>query len=139
MKNILIFFWLCFLTTGAGATSNSGTEVLRYDDFGPQVMAWELLGKEWWQWEPHGSSRPREYDVKVVVYRGINLANVKKKYPVIPSKEQDYRYVKYDKAMRYLDEQLQEDLSDLTAVKLKATRQRLLDRFGTPASVKQKD
>lgn len=102
-------------------------------------MAWELIGKEWWQWEPHGSSQPREYDVKVVVYRGINLTNVKKRYPVIPSKEQDYRYVKYDKAMRYLDEQLQEDLSDLTAVKLKATRQRLLDRFGTPASVKQKD
>ncbi|EKE70635.1 hypothetical protein [Gallaecimonas xiamenensis] len=60
--------------------------VLSYQAFGPQVTATEVLGNEWWQWQAHGDSRPRDYDVKVVVYRGISLIDVKAAYPVIEEK-----------------------------------------------------
>jgi hypothetical protein len=138
MKRLLALFLFSFLSSGACAAPKSGTEVLRYDDFGPQAMSYELVGMGWWQWQPHGDSRPREYDIKVVVYRGTSLAQVKRRYPVNPSKDQDYRYVKYNDAIRYLDTQIAENLIDTTTERLKLTKQRLLDRFASSASTEPK-
>lgn len=76
--------------------------VLRYRDFGAPIDSHELLGEEWWQWQPHGDSRPRTYDVRVVVYCNQPLEEVALQYPVVPENEQDYRYVEYDVAMQYL-------------------------------------
>ena len=52
---------------------------MNYEDFGPQALSWEHIGKEWWQWQSHGDSNPNtKYDVKVVVYRDISLEEIKK-------------------------------------------------------------
>lgn len=82
--------------------------MLPYDAFGPQVVAHELIGMEWWQWDSHGDSEPKEYPIKVVVYWNQSLEETKKRYPVIREKEQDYRYVEYEAAKRHLTEKAKE-------------------------------
>ena len=65
--------------------------VLSYDDFGPQVMSYEQIGKEWYQWNSQGPDDLNSRDdIKVVVYRNVSLDEVKRKYPVI-ERQQDYR------------------------------------------------
>jgi hypothetical protein len=85
------------------------TMVLRYGRFGPQVHAHELIGFEWYQWNPCGHPDPRHIDdIWVVVYRDIGLEEVKKLYPVVKDLRQDYRYLHYDKSLEYLDGHVKE-------------------------------
>lgn len=126
MKYLMLF---ALLVTTSAVAQTRHTLILDYNEFGPQVEAYELLGMQWWQWQPHGDSRPRKYDIKVVVYKGIDLETVKEKFPVNQLQERDYRYVKYSDALQYLDERIQEiDIPELTA-KLKVTRVRIQDYF----------
>ena len=126
MKYLMLF---ALLVATSAVAQTGHTLILDYNEFGPQVEAYELLGMQWWQWQPHGDSRPRKYDIKVVVYKGIDLETVKEKFPVNQLQEQDYRYVKYSDALQYLDERIQEiDIPELTA-KLKVTRVRIQDYF----------
>lgn len=84
------------------------TIVLAYDDFGPQAMAFELLGMGWWQWEGGGSWEPGDrFDVRVVVYRGLTLAAVQAEYPTVEGRA-DYRYVRFDDAMAYFERNMAE-------------------------------
>jgi hypothetical protein len=83
--------------------------LLGYADFGVQSMAYELVGFQWYQWDSHGDLHPgTKYDIKVIVYKDIDLEEVQKLYPVDKDKKQDYRYVAYDKALEYLDQQMQQ-------------------------------
>ncbi len=116
--------------TGPEATGR--TLVLSYQDFGPQVIAKDLIGMQWWQWEAHGDSRPREYDIKVVVYRGMALSTVENRFPVAPDKQQDYRYVEYLEALAYLDRVIAEDLMSSVTQALSATRSRVIAKLGRP-------
>ena len=126
MKYLMLF---ALLVATSAVAQTGHTLILDYNEFGPQVEAYELLGMQWWQWQPHGDSRPRKYDIKVVVYKGIDLETVKAKYPVDSRREKDYRYVKYSDALQYLDERIQEiEIPELTA-KLKVTRVRIQDFF----------
>ncbi|MCL2523605.1 MAG: hypothetical protein FWF20_02130 [Betaproteobacteria bacterium] len=103
------------------------TLVLPYDAFGPQVIAYLLIGFEWYQWDNHGDSSPiTEYDVRVVIYRDIPLYQVRKQFPVIIG-QQDYRYISYHDALAHCDRHLRED-SQLFA-HLKQTKQLILDHF----------
>jgi len=80
--------------------SRASTVVLSYQELGPQVAVYELIGFEWYQWNNHGGSNPNEVDnVKVVVYRNVSLDKVKEMYPVVVRK-QDYRYLDYTKVTR---------------------------------------
>ena len=89
------------------------TIVLPYSDFGPQVIAYEFIGYEWYQWNSHGNSNPHtKYNVKVIVYKNITLKEVQELYPVNKDKKQDYRYVEYKEALKYLDRNIKE-LADL--------------------------
>lgn len=106
------------------------TLVLAYHDFGPQVLAAERLGMEWWQWEGGGSWELDDaFDVRVVVYRGMTLAEVQAEYPTVVG-EADYRYVSYDEAVAYLDRSLAEIAGDPSLLRLHgellATRARVL-------------
>ena len=108
------------------------TVVFSYRDFGPPSLAWETIGHDWWQWHNHGDSRPREYDIKVVVFKSITLPEAQQLYPVVPEKNRDYRYLEYSDALRYLDNSIAEvgqSIPELTA-RLKQTRQLILDAFG---------
>lgn len=78
--------------------------VFDYDDFGPQILAHEVIGFQWYQWNSTGDPDPNKMDtIKIVVYWDEPLEEIKEKYPVDPEKEQDYRYLSCEKAMEYLE------------------------------------
>jgi hypothetical protein len=112
----------------------SDTLVLRYQDFGPQGMSYELIGMEWYQWNSQGPDDPdARDDVRVVVYRSIALDEVKRKYPVVEEK-QDYRYLEYRAAIdllnRYEADPFWNEYLE-TKEKVERTREKILDQLGT--------
>jgi len=109
MKYIIsIFFGIVLLISGCSSNNSSQSQmfVLPYSAFGPPTMSGSLLGVEWFQWNSHGDSRPRKYDVNIVVYRNISLAEVKNKYPISKEQEIDYRYVIYSDSIAYFNENI---------------------------------
>ncbi len=93
-------------------------------------MANELIGMDWWQWQNHGDSRPRSYNIKVVVYRGLKLNDVKNKFPINQSKNLDYRYLDYHSAMKYLNEHIQDNVFESLTVKLLSTKKIIVEYLG---------
>ena len=133
MYNYTILTLTAFILVGCVCLSNiqTKTTILNYEEFGPQAAAYETIGMQWWQWDTHGDSRPGiRYDIKVVVYKDIQLSRVKKAFPVIRKKHQDFRYLSYKKAVQYLDDQIQEDILPETTRVLRKTRKRIIDSFG---------
>jgi len=123
------------------APKTQRTLVLPYDAFGPQVLAYEAIGFEWYQWDSHGSSNPYEhYDIRVVVYKDIPLHRVKKQFPVVRGR-QDYRYISYHDALAHCDRLLRQysewasEDSELTHVlppavtRIEQTKQSIHDHF----------
>lgn len=104
--------------------------VLDYADFGPQVIAHEVIGTQWWQWQDHGDSRPRDYGIKVVVYRETPLAEIKELFPVVAEQEQDFRYLHYDKALHYLNDKISENVIPVVNENLIDTRLKIQSHFG---------
>lgn len=85
---------------------------MEYSDFGPQVVAHEAIGMEWWSWDSNGGDDAKKAcSIKVVVYWGQSLESTKIKYPVNKAVLHDYRYIEYDSAVRYLKSAIKE-LSD---------------------------
>jgi hypothetical protein len=125
---------LCLLLlTACGQPSGPTTLILDYEDFGPPVVAQEVIGMDWWQWLDHGDSRPKHYPIKVVVFRGIPLDEVKSSYPVEPEREQDYRYLEYSHAIQYLDKLIAENAIEAVTAQLTKTRSRIVSGFETGA------
>jgi len=62
----------------------------------------------------------------VVVYRDISIAQVEALYPVLPEKEQDYRYVLREDALTYLDQSIAENLEPSVTQQLKITRDKIV-------------
>lgn len=120
-----LVFTVALLVSGCSNAGNQNTLVLGYSDFGPQVIASEIIGMEWWQWQAHGESRPARYDIKVVVYNNIDLSEVKKAYPVNEKQNQDYRYLGKSAALKYLDEKIKENAIEQVTTTLVATRKRI--------------
>jgi hypothetical protein len=114
-------------------TQKSNNIVLKYSDFGPQVVSYELIGKEWYQWNSQGPDDPKlTDDVKIVVYRGVSLAQIKQQYPVLVEK-QDYRYLEYSQALEYFEKFNKEPLKGIdmaTEELIKRTRTRVLAQLG---------
>jgi hypothetical protein len=108
------------------------TLILPYNDFGPPSAAHEVIGMDWWQWLAHGDSRPRRYDIKVVVYRHTDLERVRRSFPSDPSQELDYRYLVYSDALRYLDRMIEENAIDSLTSQLQSTRERIINALGEP-------
>jgi hypothetical protein len=120
------------------------TVVLSYADFGPPSMVYELgIGNAWNQWKHAGHELPDDVDINVVVYRGIELAEVKKQFPVVKGKS-DYRYVEYTRAVRFLQENVEDvesykraaaeaneiEMWDRLAQTLKKTHKRIIESLG---------
>lgn len=89
-------------------TIRAGEVILPYSAFGPQAAAYELVGMEWWQWDPHGDSRPRDYPIKIVVFWDQTRDDTAKKHPVDRDNLQDFRYVEYSKAVTHMARIIQE-------------------------------
>jgi hypothetical protein len=106
MKNKTVYFAVALLTTSC-ASSPKHYAVFDYEDFGPQSMAWEKIGMQWWQWDNHGdSASDYKYDVKVIVYRNIPLERIKALFPVDKSNKKDFRYFEYHDSIYYLNKQI---------------------------------
>jgi len=123
-------FVLVALSLLAGCAARRGahahTVVLSYHEFGPQAAAHGLIGYEWYQWNSHGDSDPaKDDDVRVVVYRGIPLDEVKEMYPVVAG-EQDYRYLGYEAAIDYLNKNEGEPYLG----HLRETKKKIVERLG---------
>ena len=98
--------------------------VFDYADFGPQVLAYETIGYQWYQWNSTGGDDPNDIDtIKVVVYWDEQLAAIKDKYPVEPRNKKDYRYLSYESAMKYLNSTIAEYTD---AINLIDTRDKLI-------------
>ena len=107
MKKKLYLIVLAIIFVFSCSENDKQILILSYEDFGPQAIAWETFGMQWWQWDNHGDSDPNvEYKIKVAIYRGIPLHKVKEKFPVVQEIEQDYRYIEYNAALRYLDKNI---------------------------------
>jgi len=84
------------------------TFILSHEDFGPPVMAYELgIGHAWNQWKNEGHELPDDVDIKVVVYRGVALEEVRKQFPVVRGKS-DYRYLEYARSIQFLAQKQRE-------------------------------
>ena len=107
MKKILCLIFLTIIFVFSCSENDKQILILSYDDFGPQAVAWETFGMQWWQWDNHGDSDPNtKYNIKVAIYRDIPLREVKEKFPVVQETEQDYRYIEYNTALGYLDKNI---------------------------------
>ena len=88
-------------------------------------MAYALnIGHDWNQWKSEGHPLPDDVDVKVVVYRGIELAEVRKQFLVVRG-QSDHRYVEYARAVSYL----QENVQDVESYKRAATEPNELEMW----------
>lgn len=105
---LLTIALLLLITACSNIPLSQKTLVLNYQDFGPQAMAYETLGWQWWQWQSPAEQMSLEANIKVVVYRDISLKKVEANYPVIAEKNQDYRYINYTAAMDYLNTHIQD-------------------------------
>lgn len=127
----LVLILLTTLLTSCSGHSPQNVLLLDYKDFGPQIIAREAIGMEWWQWQAHGNSNPAAvYPVKVAVYRDITVTEVEQRYPVKPEHKKDFRYLEYQRALRFLDEKIAENVQENVTEQLKATRKRIVDQLG---------
>ena len=119
------------------------TLVMNYSDFKPSSRAYELLGFESDERNVQEPDNPNsEIEVKVVIYRNVDLATVRKAYPTFGGKPH-YHFVEYGEAIDFLEKQISELKAegggeDLESVKLKQqliseceqTRAKIIERLG---------
>jgi hypothetical protein len=115
---------------------------MNYSDFKPSSRADELLGFESDQRDIQEPGNPNsEIEVKVVIYRNVDLVTVKQTYPTFGGKP-DYRFLEYSEAIGFLEKQIRElkaeDGGDSESIKLKKqlisecehTRSKIIERLG---------
>jgi hypothetical protein len=121
----------------AAADLPGRAQLYEYGDFGPQAMAWQLLGMEWYVFSDCACFEPGDrFDVRVVVYGGgMSAATVRRRYPSGPALG-DYRVVRAVEAIAFVREQLrdleswaEEDRILSLEGTLRATRVRLEREF----------
>lgn len=108
------------------------TLVLDYHDFGPQAMAYRLLGPNSLPWAPHSPLMLGESEVRVVVYRDLDLEIVKNLYPADRLSNIDYRFIEYSVALNYLDSRIRRNLLAKVTDRLTNTRARIYRALNAP-------
>ena len=80
-----------------------------YEEFGPQALAGQLLGAEWYEFSDCACFEPGDrFDIRVVVYGGgMTEAAVRGRYPSGPALG-DYRVVRAAEAIGFVREQLRD-------------------------------
>jgi predicted house-cleaning noncanonical NTP pyrophosphatase (MazG superfamily) len=132
----IIFVFLISGCVISKESESSNSVLLDYDDFGPQVMAHDLIGMKWWQWDSHGDPTPTECDIKVVVYRNVDISEISEEYPVNEGKKLDYRYLKYEDAVPFLEEKIEEDIVPSVTERLRKTLNTILKALGKNHSIR---
>lgn len=127
MVEKLIVLTLLVLLNGCTASSERyrlDYVVFEYEDFGPQAMAYELIGMQVWQWQDFVSDPDEEFDIRVVVFEG-DRDLFQKKFKTIPAQQLDYRLVSYPDAVQYLNHQIEENIMPVVTERLERTKARL--------------
>lgn len=111
--------------------------LMKYHDFGPQSVAGDLLGKDWYRWDYAGYASP-DYkpDIDVAIYRNIPLEAAQQRYPVLQGKR-DVRYVEYQRAVDFLRDHIRRidpygNSTQEPVMTLKASLRRILQAFQPP-------
>lgn len=117
-------------SAGCASRLSKSTIVLEYSDFGPQAMAYRIIGRKRMPWAPELPVVIGEHKILVVVYRGINKSDVEEAFVADKDNNVDYRYVAYADAVRYLDTQIAQNILRKVTLKLEATRTKLLTKLG---------
>ena len=111
-------------------TASSKALILSYDDLGPQVLAHDLIGFQWWQWDNHGNSNPKtKYDIRVIIFKGISLETVKNQYPINQNRKVDFRYISYNESIKYLDRIINEYKNELDIDRYSLLRRKIISYF----------
>lgn len=121
---------LCLLCGGCASRIEKSTVLFEYADFGPQAMAYPLLGPKNLQWEPEVPILIGQGKVHVVVYKGIPVETVQKQFPADRSRNLDYRYLQYGEALNYLDAKIERNLLRRVTARLRRTRDKLIAVLG---------
>lgn len=121
---------LLLLCGGCASRIEKSTVVFEYADFGPQPMAYPILGSKNLQWEPEVPILIGQGKVYVVVYKGIPVEAVKKSFPSDRSRNLDFRYLQYGEALNYLDAKIERNLLRRVTARLRKTRAKLLAVLG---------
>lgn len=129
MSRLFIPLFLVLMVACSGLARKNAV-LLDYSDFGPQVIASEIVGMEWWQWQLHGDSRPVNYDVKIVIYRGRSLNEIKNIYSVEPENKLDFRYLEYQQALTFLDDKIEENAFEGVTSTLEESRKKIVRTLG---------
>ncbi len=97
---------------------------MNYSDFKPASRSYELLGVESDERNIQElDNRITESPVKVVIYRNIDLATVKKTYPTLGGKPA-YHFIEYGEAMAFLEKQISELKAEEKGEDLESAKQR---------------
>lgn len=129
MKKLVLAALLLMLSACASRLSKT-TVVFEYADFGPQAMAYGLLGPKRLPWAPETPLVIGEGNIYVVVYRGIDKSEVVAAYPPDEHRKADYRYVNYSDAMTYLDIKIAQNVLGSVTTRLESTRQTVVKVLG---------
>lgn len=121
---------LLALCSGCASQIEKSTAVFEYSDFGPQAMAYRLVGPKNLQWEPDVPIMIGQGKVYVVVYRGIPVEVVEQHYVQDRSRNLDYRYLQYGEALNYLDAKIERNLLRRITERLRRTREKILQQLG---------
>lgn len=116
---------LLLLTVACASKISKSVVVLDYADFGPQAMAYELLGRKRLAWDPTAPVIIGQSRISVVVYRGVTLPTVREAYPVERGSNTDYRYLQYGEALNYLDARIEQNLLQRITPRLKRARRKI--------------
>ena len=124
-KPILLMLCIALSSCSTGTiNSKYHYSLFEYEDFGPQAMAYELIGMQVWQWQDFVSDPDEEFDIRVVVFEG-DRDLFQKKFKTIPAQQLDYRLVSYPDAVQYLNHQIEENIMPVVTERLERTKARL--------------
>lgn len=111
-------------------SSSPESLILSYDSFGPQVLAYDFIGYEWWQWDNHGDSDPKsKYDIRIIIFKNISIETVKIRYPINKNKNVDFRYAPYNLAIQYLNEIINEYSESFAVEKYQNLKKKIISHF----------
>lgn len=129
MRLVIACFGLFLGLSAVGCSLKDSAEaqsmVFAYSDFGPQMIACELLGMEYYEWDPPMEDDPyHKYNIKVVVYEHVTLDEVRRAFPTVKGKV-DYRYVERRRAITHVKAKIAE-LDQWGGDELKPVRDQLV-------------
>lgn len=127
---ILFCIALCSLVNfGCATHAEKSTLVFDYADFGPQAMAYKVIGPKKLSWQPQAPLILGQGRIFVVVYRDMSQEEVEALFLPDEKNFLDYRFIHYDDAIRYLDSRIAQNLLANVTEQLQQTRQSIVKRW----------